>query len=85
MAGSVSCFTKVSKNTLSMKNGFSCKSAILLSAKFTMPTGSVVSEFWLKNSKASLFNWYPATIVASIAFCSFSFSLILIVFLLASG
>jgi len=68
-----------------MKKGLSCRFASFWSAIFTISNGSVVSEFWLKNSKASLLSWYPAAIVVSIAFCSFSFSIISIVFLPARG
>ena len=72
----VDCWSIPSKKPLSINIGLSCNSCILSSAKFMMLTGLLVSQFWLKNSNASLFSWYPAAIVASIAFWSFSFTLI---------
>lgn len=53
-----------SKKPLSMNIGLSCSSWIRSNANFIMVTGSLVSQFWHRNSKASLFSWYPAAIVA---------------------
>ncbi len=72
----VGCCISASKNPLSMNIGLSCSSSILSSAKFMIVIGSLVSLFWLRYSKASLFSWYPAAIVAWIALWSFSCVLI---------